>query len=337
MTENHRRSARVLAENRSTVLRNWIEGQCNDRRIRAELIPRDDLTRQATQFLDAMILATAAGELENVDDAAYEPLKQVIGETSKWRMDRGMTRLESTACFICFKDYWLPLLQAEFRHEPGVLGGEIIVVCKLNDTLAMNMYEEIVHQGEEKIRKQTKEILEARNNAESANRAKGDFLANMSHELRTPMNGILGMLELTLRSEIDPRHREYLGLAKSSAESLLRLLNDILDFSKIEAGKLELETIPFGLRASLDDTMKSLAAHVEEKGLELTYAVDADVPDSLVGDPGRLSQILVNLVGNARKFTAVGEIDVRVERESHDDEGVSLHIRRARHWHRHRA
>ncbi len=170
------------------------------------------------------------------------------------------------------------------------------------------------------------ETLNARQAAEAASRAKSEFLANMSHEIRTPMNGVLGMLDLTLRSDIAPRQRELLGLARSSAETLLRLLNDILDFSKIEAGKLELESTPFSLRETLGDAMETLAMPVHEKGLELSHSVAPDVPDTLVGDPRRLRQVLVNLVGNARKFTEQGEIAVRVERESQAGEVVSLHL-----------
>jgi two-component system sensor histidine kinase/response regulator len=168
----------------------------------------------------------------------------------------------------------------------------------------------------------------AKEEAEAGTRARSEFLANMSHEIRTPMNGILGMIDLTLRADLPPRQREFLNLAKSSAEALLRLLNDILDFSKIEAGRLELESIDFGLRECLGQTLRTLALPAQQKGLELTCAISPNVPDFLVGDAGRLSQIVVNLVGNATKFTQRGEVAVRVEREPDDpaDECVILHV-----------
>jgi signal transduction histidine kinase/DNA-binding response OmpR family regulator len=205
---------------------------------------------------------------------------------------------------------WLSTSASPIRNSEGEIVGALAV---LRDVTARQLAEEAMRQ--------------ARDVAEAASRAKSEFLANMSHEIRTPMNGIIGMTELALDTPLNHDQRRYLQLVQGSAEALLGIINDILDFSKIEAGKLALDPQPFDLHDTLDAALKALSLRAQQKGLELTCRIAAEVPAALVGDSGRLGQVIVNLVGNAIKFTEHGDIAVSVDCTARDASGSTLHFR----------
>jgi two-component system sensor histidine kinase/response regulator len=208
--------------------------------------------------------------------------------------------------------------------------GEVIWISEsaraVRDSAGKLLYYEGTVQDVTARKRAEEELQAAKDAAEAAARAKSEFLANISHELRTPMNGILGMTGLALDTELTPEQREYLLTVRDSADSLLKLLNEILDFSKIEAGRWELEALDFALRHDLERALKTLAIRARGKGLRLESHIDTTVPECLTGDPGRLRQVLVNLVGNAIKFTERGEVIIRVKIEEQTGNEVLLHF-----------
>jgi len=274
-------------------------------------------------LLDSMIVTTTDGTIRSVNSIAVEllgyPEKKLIGQNFVDLLpvtSKTLFRLNET-----IKDREVEVVAQDGRRIPMILTASVM---HDRDGAAMGMV--IVAKDITDRKQAERALVDARNAAEAATRAKSDFLANMSHEIRTPMNGIIGMTELALETDLAPEQREFMETVKQSADHLLKLINDILDLSKIEAQKLDLDPIPFSLRGCLGKAIKPLAMSTHEKSLELVLHVSPEIPDNLIGDPGRVGQVVTNLVGNAIKFTDQGEVVVRVESDSIQEERICLHF-----------
>src|SRR5438093_1415191 len=250
----------------------------------------DEVELRASPFLDFVHPDDRAATLEAV--SALTAGSRLINFENRYRALDGSYR-------------WL-----EWAAAPSVDQGVIYAAAR--DVTDRKRADEALKESAENLKQLVRELDVARQKAEAAAIAKGEFLANMSHEIRTPMNAVIGMTDLVLRTPLSPPQREYIRTANESAEALLTILNDILDVSKIEAGRLALDQVPFSLRDAVEDAVKLFATRADAKRLELVCHILPDVPDALVGDPGRLRQVVINLVGNAIKFTDQGEVVVTV-------------------------
>ncbi len=294
---------------------------------------------ESTQFRLQQAINHAQDGMALLDDTGhYTYMNPAHAAIYGYRVDELLGRkweaLYHSEWAAMIEQFYLPILQADGQWQGEVVGkkksGEgfhvDLSLTRLEDPgtdrhTILCTCRDISHR-----KRMERDLIDAKDAAEAGARTKSEFLATMSHEIRTPMNGVLGMTDLLIDTALTPEQREYAQTLKGSGESLMRIINDILDFSKVEAGKLTIESIPFDLRLTVEDTLDLLAPAAQAKHLELVGLIDAQAPNAVIGDPGRMRQILTNLIGNAIKFTESGEVLVQVLKAEEDAASVLLRL-----------
>ncbi len=312
---------RMLIENLCEQLGRVVErSRWIEERARLAAIVDSSYDAIISKDLQGRIISWNQGAEQTYGYAAEE----VLGQSARLLLPEGMEEEESSVADVVSTGHRLKLFETRRRCKDGSIIDVALTVSPIRDSRGRIVGASSIERNVTFPKQREKELRLAKRDAEKANQAKSEFLANISHELRTPMNAILGMVNLSLGEELSDVMRDYLTTAYESAQTLLYLLNDLLDFSRMSAGHLELENEPFRLRETLDTAMKSLSIRASEKGLELACQINKHVPHFLRGDAMRLRQVIVNLAGNAIKFTDQGEVVVDVRALSQRNSEVFL-------------
>jgi PAS domain S-box-containing protein len=303
------------------------------RRLKAERALSSSEQRYRLLFqnnLAAVFVTSMEGRVQDCNEAfvhlaGRSSREEVVGQSTKDYYLQAADR-EALVETLCKEGSVIGREMCFRRMDGGVFWGLVTAALLVTDDSPAPLIQGTVINITDRKRTE-EELVRAKEAAETANQAKSDFLANISHEIRTPMNGIIGMTDLALDTELNDEQREYLRAVQSSAEAMMGVINNLLDFSKVEARKLDLEEIEFSLKDCVGEALKTIASRAHEKGLEISSDIHPGLPDAIQGDPGRLRQILLNLVGNAIKFTEHGEVVVYAEAETRAEKTVTLHFR----------